>query len=159
MPESPSSPINNLSSVECQPWVRGWSGVWKSIEQRSVRLWVDDSKWLTKWVVVRNGKIYLGTYTENADGSHYINFKDNSFDLMDQKDKTKLLGFQVNLVNNPENVRFTTLKLDATKGTLSIFVKDSNWTDQNAGGYNEIYTCKEVALDTLNENLQGLPKF
>jgi len=145
------STIRNVDSVECQPWERGWSGVWQSLERRSLRTWIfeSDKKWLTKWIVVRNGKIFLGTYT-GTDGSHYINFNE-AFDVIDQKNETTVLGFRVNEVPTPENISFTTLILNKTKGILSISVNESSSVEnENRGGYNEVYTCKEVPQSTLN---------
>ena len=156
------STISNFDSIECLPLARGGSNVWNSMERRDTGAWARDSrtesdkKWVTKWISVQNGKIYLGTYTGIADGSHYINF-DEVFDLVDQKNETKLLGSRVNIVSSPQNVQFTTLLFDKTKGILSISVNESSWFgDESVGGYNEVYTCKEVPLNTLSGS-KGLP--
>ncbi|MCX6794366.1 MAG: hypothetical protein NTY06_04690 [Candidatus Gottesmanbacteria bacterium] len=162
VPEAPNptfSTISNFDSVECLPWKRGWSGVWQSLERRSLRTWIfeSDKKWLTKWIVVRNGKIYVGTYTGTPDTSDYINF-DEVFTIADQKNETRILGFRVDEVPTPENIRFTTLILNKTKGILSISVNESSSVEnENRGGYNEVYTCKEVPQSTLNGS-KGLPQ-
>ena len=112
---------------------------------------------MTKWIVVRNGKIYLGTYIGIYDDGHRIAF-DQAFDIVDQKNETKLLGSQVDVVSSPPNVKFTTLIFDKTKGILSTSVNESSWfQDETVGGYNEVYTCKEVPLNTLNGS-KGLPE-
>ena len=145
VPEAPNPTfltISNVDSVECLPWESG----------RALKTWIfqSDKKWLKKWIVVRNGKIFLGTYTGTPDGSHYINF-DETFDIIDQKNETRVLGFRVNEVPSPENIRFTTLILNKTKGILSISVNESSSVEnENRGGYNEVYACKEVPQNTLN---------
>lgn len=157
------STISNFDSIECLPLARGGSSVWDSVERqytgawaRDIRTTESDKKWVTKWIVVRNRKIYLGTYTGIADDSHFINF-DEVFDLVDQKNETKLLGSRVNVMSSPQNVKFTTLMFDKTKGVLSISVNESSWFgDESVGGYNEVYTCKEVPLNTLSGS-KGLP--
>lgn len=156
------STISKFDSIECLPLARGGSSVWNSMERRYTGAWARDSrtesdkKWVTKWIAVRNGKIFIGTYTGVADGSHFINF-DEAFDLVDQKNETKLLGSWVNAASSPQNVKFMTLMFDKTKGVLSISVNESSWFgDESVGGYNEVYTCKEVPLNTLSGS-KGLP--
>ncbi len=162
IPNPTFSTINNFDSIKCLPLAIGGSGVWNSMERKFTGAWARDSraesdkKWVTKWITVRNGKIYLGTYTGVAHGSDYINF-DKVFDLVDQKNETKLLGSKVNVVSSPQNVKFTTLLLDKTKGILSISVNESSWFgNESVGGYNEVYSCKEVPLNTLG-GTKGLP--
>jgi hypothetical protein len=160
------STINNFDSIECMPLARGGSSVWNSMERRFTGAWARDSrkesdkKWLTKWISVRNGKIYLGTFTGVSNGNDYINF-DQIFDMVDQKNGTQLLGSLVNVItppSYPKNVKFTTLLFDKTKGILSISVNESSWFgDESVGGYNEVYVCKEVSLSTL-EGSKGLPE-
>jgi hypothetical protein len=160
------STISNFDSIECSPLARGGSSVWNSVERQFTGAWARDSrnesdkKWLTKWVAVRNGKIYFGTFTGAADGKDYINF-DQVFDMVDQKNETKLLGSQVNVItppSYPQNVKFTILLLDKTKGILSISVNESSWFgDESVGGYNEVYTCREVRQDILSGS-RGLPE-
>ena len=168
IPNPTFSTINNFDSIECQPLARGGSSVWNSMEQKYTGAWARDStkelekKWLTKWIAMRERKIYLGTYTGVREGSDYINF-DEVFNLVDQKNETKLLGSRVNLVGGEiggslQNVKFTTLMLDKTKGILSVSVNESSWYgDESVGGYNEVYTCREVASDTLSGS-KGLPE-
>ena len=158
IPNPTFSTISNFDSIECLPLARGGSGVWNSIERQNTGAWARDSrtepgeKWGTKWMVVQNGKIYLGTYTGTVNNGNYINF-DKVFDLVNQKNETKLLGSRVNVIDSPQNVKFTTLMFDKTKGILSISVNESSWFgDESVGGYNEVYICKKVPLNTLGES-------
>ena len=157
MPNPTFAALSNLESIECLPLARGGSSVWNSFEQHYTGAWARDNrtkldkKWVTKWISVRNGKIYLGTYTGSADSNHYINF-DEVFDLVIQKNETKILGSRMTVgSNSSQNVRFTTLMIDKTKGILSISVNESSWFgDESVGGFNAVYTCKEIPPSTLS---------